>query len=366
MKLWSKTFILVIIALLVAFGGSTLNSYYYENSSINDVLAEAETSFKEFQKNYDQAKKTIVIIGRSTSLYSFNDQEAEPVRNSYADLLKYQANVLNLSSISLFNIAQAKALLKFARQNVSKIDLIVLENLFFMRSVDIFEGYNYFQVVELCAKDGLRDILYPSRGQRIHEKFICRGLLETNLGESKFIPNPCIKKYQEALKLSFIKGPQDRVKMITQTLKCDRGAEVQLYLTRMFYHEFFDDLKRGFLAIGRDVSVWEKEYMEDYTTDELILINKFTAEMFPNHDQNVLLIPAFSKITKHLEELSVFHREDGKVQLLDISGDISRVKNQNHLSFGDVFHDGSHSKTWVHELIASKISELYFNVPEKK
>lgn len=25
---------------------------------------------------------------------------------------------------------------------------------------------------------------------------------------------------------------------------------------------------------------------------------------------------------------------------------------------GDVFHDGSHSKTWVHELIAAKISDL--------
>ena len=281
MKLWSKTFILVIIALLVAFGGSTLNSYYYENSSIDDVLAEAETSYKEFQKNFDPAKKTIVVIGRSTSLYSFNDQEVEPVRNSYADFLKYQANVLNLSSIALFNIAQAKALLKFAREHVPTIDLIVLENLFFMRNVDIFEGYNYFQVVELCARDGLKDILYPNRGQKIQEKYICSGLLETNLGESKFIPNPCIKKYQEALKLSFIKGPQDRVKMITQTLKCDRGAEVQLYLTKLFYHEFFDDLKKGFLAVGRDVNVWEKEYMEDYTTDELVLINKFTAEMFP-------------------------------------------------------------------------------------
>lgn len=109
-----------------------------------------------------------------------------------------------------------------------------------------------------------------------------------------------------------------------------------------------------------------KEYTEDYTPDELVLINKFTSEMFPDHNENVLLIPAFSKITKHLEELSIFHRDDGKVRLLDISGDIGRVKNQKNLGFGDVFRDGSHSKTWVHQLIADKVSELYLKAPMEK
>lgn len=367
MSLWSKTFILVAIAMLCAFGGSYLNAFYYESSSVNDVLQEADKSYEEFLTNYNPAKKTIVIIGRSTSLYSFTDEDEEPVRNSYADLLKNEANILNLSSIALFNISQAKRLLNFARRNVSKIDLIILENLFFMRDVDVFEGYNYFQVVDICARDAFHEMFYSKeRVGNPRGEYMCRGLFEGTFDDAKFIPHPCIKKYQEALKLSFIKGHEDRVKMITQTLKCDRGPEVQQYLVRLFYHEFFDDLQKGFSMVGRDVRVWEKEYTEDYTPDELVLINKFTSEMFPDHNENVLLIPAFSKITKHLEELSIFHRDDGKVRLLDISGDIGRVKNQKNLGFGDVFRDGSHSKTWVHQLIADKVSELYLKAPMEK
>lgn len=365
MRVFSKVCLFTLTAMLIAFCGSLVNSTYYEKVSVHEVLTEAQAELKIFQANFNPDLKTIVVIGRSTSMYSYDGGSENPNRYGFIDMLKNKSNVLNLSSISLFNISQAKELLDFARKNTTHIDLVVLENLYYMREMDVFEGYNYTHVLEICAKDNLLSF-FNSTPLQLQNVRMCRGLLEGNFEEHHFIKNPCIKKHQEALKTSMLKLKEDRFKAISRTLKCDRSEEVQLYLAKMFYHEFFGELRLGFINAGRDVGVLEKEYLEDYTTDEMVLINTYAKDMFKDAPEDVLLVPAFSRIVQNLGRLSIFHQEKGQFKLLDVASEISTIRHQKNLGFGDVFRDGSHSERWVHELIANQISELYLDKKEGK
>jgi hypothetical protein len=40
---------------------------------------------------------------------------------------------------------------------------------------------------------------------------------------------------------------------------------------------------------------------------------------------------------------------------LDVSDDIEKIKKEKNLKHNDIFVDGSHSRIWVHQIIADKI-----------
>lgn len=134
----------------------------------------------------------------------------------------------------------------------------------------------------------------------------------------------------------------------------------------MFYHEFYSELRLAFVNNALDITQLEREFLEDYTTDEMVLINTYTKEMFPNATENVLLVPAFSRVIQNLEKLSLFQQGKNHIKLLDVSSEINQVRNQKKLGFGDVFRDGSHSERWVHEIIANQVIELYLENKEDK
>lgn len=156
-----------------------------------------------------------------------------------------------------------------------------------------------------------------------------------------------------------LKLKEDRFKAMARTLKCDKSPEVQLYLAKMFYHEFYSELRLAFINNGLNVALLERNYLEDYTTDEMVLINIYAKELFPQNSEHVLLVPAFSRIIQNLERLAIFQQNNNQIKLLDVSSEINQIRNQRNLEFGDIFKDGSHSLRFVHELIANKIIGLY-------
>lgn len=352
MKLILKTTTFIFLVLLMVFTGKLVNALTFEKIRINDLLKEAEVNFAKFQDSFDPDKKSLVVVGTSTSMMSFPDKGNTLEIKSYANLLSEENNVLNLSSIKLHYASEANALMTFANEKLPDNQIFILENLNFVAPLEIFTKYSEYKTLSSC----LLTSLYKKPSS------FCSSFINEFSSENLiWLKNPCLKKHSEALNLSFMLEKKERVQILTNVLKCNKDMfqdrSVPLELMDLFHFGHFEDLKESFRQAGYNFFDFnEKDYTDEFSSEDLYLINSFLEEvLIKNQNHKFIVIPTPAKGANGLSEISVFKRNNDNLVLIEIYDEIEQLKKLKNLNFYDIYPDGSHSRTWVHELLTNKI-----------
>lgn len=352
MKLILKTSTFVALVFLMVFTGKLINALTFEKIRINDLLKEAEMKFAHFRDNLDPNKKSLVVIGTSTSMMSFSNTENTVEIKSYANLLGDQSNVLNLSSIKLHYASEANALISFAKEKLPENQIFVLENLNYVAPLEIYTKYSQYKALSGC----LLTLAWKK------DKNFCIQLINEFTSENlNWLKNPCLKKHDEALNLTFFLDKKERVQILTKVLKCNEDIfhdkSVPLELMDLFHFGHFEDLRESFRLAGYNFADFsEDDYTDKFSLDELHLINNFLEDTLnKNKFEKFIVIPTPARGANGLSELPVFKRDNDNLVLIEIYDEIEQMKKLKNLNFYDIFPDGSHSRTWVHEILKNKI-----------
>lgn len=354
MKLILKTSTFIMLILLMVFTGKLINALTFEKIRINGLLEEAQKHYQKFVETQDPGKKTVVIIGTSTSLVSFPDESNIIQSTSYVDLLNQQINTLNLSSINLHYASEAKALIEFSREKLPDSHLVILENLNYVQPLNIFIQYIEIKSVTACLSMSASN---PSFKKRQCEKIIKDYFAENFV----WFKNPCLKKYNEDLKLAFMLDSKDITKSLVTVMKCNDGFfksnDVPKELMNLFSFGHFKELKEAFNLTGHKLNDFsEAAYTDRYGLGEVALINDFVKMLLHDFkDHRFLVVPTPARAGDELKEMSFLKKADERVALVEIYDEINEMKNLRDLKFFDIYPDGSHSRIWVHELLANKI-----------
>lgn len=359
MKLILKTSTFILLSLLMVFTGKYINALYFEKNRVNDMLVEAESHYDEFLKSFDAGKKTIVVIGTSTSVLSFPANSEESQKLSYVDFLKNQTNALNLSSINLHYASEARVLIRFAQEKLPDSNLVILENLNYMEPLNVFAQSSELGLMAYCSKEYFKNKLAD---ERTFLQTQCKQLIVDFVTDSTpWLTNPCLKKHNESINQAFALTSKERVKILTTVLNCNKGffqnREVPLEIMDAFHFGHFEDLKTAFKVTNYHFDDFkEEEYSDKFSAAELVLTNYYLNEFTRDNKENrFLVLPTPARSPAGLSSLPVFKRENNNLLYVDISTEMAWAKFMRNLKFYDIFPDGSHSRIWVHELIADKI-----------
>ena len=354
MKLILKTSAFIFLVLLMVFSGKLINALTFEKIRTNVLLEEAESKYQEFVETRDPGKNTVVVIGTSTSLFSFPDDSNVIQNSSYVELLNQQINTLNLSSTNLHYASEAKALVEFARDRLPDTHLVILENLNYVQPLNLFIQYVEVKSVAACLSMSATDPKFQKRE--------CRKILKDYFAENfVWFKNPCLKKHKEDLKLAFKLESREITKRMLTVMKCNEGIfksdDVPLELMDLFHFGHFKELKETFRLSGYKLNDFsEVAYTDTYSMGEAALINDFVKYLLEkNEDQRLLVIPTPARVGDRLKELPLFKNDNERVALIEVYEEINEMRTLRDLKFFDIYPDGSHSRAWVHELLANKI-----------
>ncbi|MDD4974868.1 MAG: hypothetical protein PHY93_10990 [Bacteriovorax sp.] len=366
MKLALRTLAFLVFSILIAFLGKFINTSIVASKTEKKIIRAAEIQYREFIKHYDPQKKTIVVVGTSTSLYSFTNDSYHLTKDNYVDNLRPKANVINLSSVELQNVSQANTLINFVKTKIPNIDLIVLENLRYFTPFNNFKDYSNLNLLIFCGKESLMYSLSlgaPSADTLFYlnqcQKF--RQELSSNFKNTYFIANPCLIKNHKILKFSLFLTPKKRVQLLSGILRCSQdffySDQVQQNLIHLLRKGYFEDLNKIFNSAGLDIyALNEVDYTDELKAGDLIFTNRYLHFLLNKYSENkFVIIPAFANRINDLNNIPVFKNDNNRMILLDISEEILKRRKEKKLKFGDIFPDGSHSRNWVQQLLADRI-----------
>lgn len=355
MRIFIKTILFIFLILIAAFVGTRINQKIIHNNQIASTLEAAEESYEQFRKTFDPSKKTIVVIGRSSATYSFQDGRENYDRYSFVDRLKLNFNVFNLVSLNLINFEQVHALLDFANSKEGHPDIFIIENPVYLTNEEYIEGENDFLLWVSCM------------GESRHSE-ACRSFSPFRKQKEKIALSirPCEKKYQEELQLSYLKPSSDRKKVIKKIMNCGKSFnsqdEAKSLVTESFAHGFAQDLvvaeapefaPRGEIK-NRDKKFRKRKRPQIVSYVDLLFIDKYMKQILKEYQwKKIIFIPNHARVITKMKELSFYVENKDRVSFLDISNEIKASTR----TYAENFPDGTHSHFWIHELIAEKIIE---------
>ena len=369
MKLFLKTLIIVIALISMVFLGQLVNRELIEKSIEATTLKSAIKAFKIFEKNYDRKKKTIIVIGPSTSILSFKDNTDRADYFSYANILEKNSNVLNLTLINLENITQFNTLLDFAYSKLPNADLLILENLKYLRPVEVFQNSTLaWQLLSCWGKSYDKKVILSEHFNQptyLFERSECQkliyGFMLTPLPE--MVTNPCIKKYQNEIQSSYLMYPEERVKFISKMMACDYKKGNSIYETREKVFEsykigFAQDLKKGASKTRHQLKGNVYATSQAYYSQELILINHYLEKTLEKYSwKKIVAIPTHAKNYAGMFNLPVFNTYKNRLNFIEMQAEIDERNQSKNLEFQDNFYDGTHANVWIHQVLADKINK---------
>ncbi len=357
MKAFIKTILFLSLAFTAAITGAWINHGIIQNNEISSILKEIQNSLDLYKRDFDPSKKTVFVIGRSTAIYSFDDNKENYDIYSFVDKLKNNFNVLNLVNINLFNFKQAHAVLDFADSNVKNPDLVVIENPVYMTDDEFIDGGNDFILWASCLKNENKSEACRNFNPFFRQK-----------EKIKIVINPCAKKYQEELRISYLKLPNERRKVIKKVMDCGKNfnseKEVELLLSDAFRFGFAQNLSfvaNSQLSPGagnlknKTPNFRNHQGPEIISYVDLLFINKYMRDILNEYDwKKIIFVPHHAKEVSKVKELPVFQSNKNRIYFLDLTNEL----RSSPRTFAENFPDGSHSHFWFQDLIAEKIYEI--------
>ncbi len=360
MKIFLKTFTIIILILLVSVAGRSINLNLINKSDESELLKDSEEAFNKFTENYKSDRKTIVVIGPSTSMYSYKNKFSNFETYSYVNILEEHFNVLNLTTLNLNNINEFNTLMEFAYRKTPEADLVVLENLKFFEEKELFEGSTIWPALAACKIGTYSD---PFRSK------ICKDFTKSLVYETSRdkLNNPCMKKYHGEFGSAFILNSNDRVNFFLKLLKCGKNSnsteEIKNILVENFKYGFLQDVREALTKSGYNIREVENSeaYYSIYRPEELLMIDdKLTYSLQKYPWKKFVIIPSYSRVDTSMQNLPVFTAFRDRVEFIEMHKDIAERSRRQNLMFEDNFVDGAHANVWIHRALAAKIMNLHF------
>ena len=359
MKLFRNTIIFILLSSLLAFAGNVINSRYVEYSLKKETLEFADKALDRFKDRYDPAKKTVVIIGVSTSLFSYsNSGNGKIERYSYVDILKKDINVLRFTSYLLENVSQVRILLDYLKSNSIKFDLIIFENMKYLAPPLSNSGLYNLTLINEC----LMYKINPNRDTSNMSK-LCADL-DWQLGNlsEEYSENLCLKKYQNYKQLIYHLSSKKRVEVLDLLLSCGESSgnkeDIKNFIIENYHYGFSEDVRESFkhFDLKIDPDLQEGLDINSYKPDDLIFINMYLKEFIEKYAwDNILIIPSYSRGREGLDQLPVFIKSDSKISILEMDKEILERTQKNNFKFKDNFQDGAHYNIDIHKELADKV-----------
>jgi hypothetical protein len=173
------------------------------------------------------------------------------------------------------------------------------------------------------------------------------------------------KKYQEEL-LLLRSLPKDlQVRLFFKILQCRQGffyadQFIPRYLIHYYYYGNLETLTAAFQMAGLNINgiEYRSQYVfrtEEYEPAPMIFANYYLNDFLQEDSKNTFLIIPILYNPSFIKDLPIYRQNDPRMIFLDVSDDIEKIKKEKNLKHNDIFVDGSHSRIWVHQLIADKI-----------
>lgn len=368
-----KVIIFQAAVLIMVSLGLIANSYLCSLSDLRNVQKDEQEEYSKFKSSYDPKKKTIVVIGRSTSLFSFvNHSSYNLTKGSFADNLRPDANVLNLSSVYLRSPFLFYKTLNRLKESAIQFDFIMLENLNYFRPSKYYMDPSYLEAAAFCGGHFLGSLFSSDQADDRKKFYVreCKVLaqeLEQRAMNLVFRANPCEKKFRAALNFAFEQEPQDRIQVLTDIQLCDRGKsnsnQLSLEIAKNIGEFHIEEIRAAFGRAGMDSSKLDNAYHElpvyEIRTLDLISISRNLDYLHDHFGQwKFVVFPSVVNENNDLQELPVFSNR-GKMQLFSLGKDLRQVMKENGAQFFDVFLDGDHSLVEVQEWIAQRIKSEF-------
>lgn len=335
----------------MAFIGNTINSSYVENSFSEQTLEYANKAHRIYQDEYDPAKKSIVVIGASTSSYSFSRGDDKIHEFSFVDLLKKDINVLNFSSYTLENVYQIKILLKFLESKNLKFDLIILENFKYLAEPITDNGVYNLALLREC-------LIYNSSLKKMCSKIDWQ---DGNIS-NEYSANPCLKKYHELLLPIYKMISTEKVKAFDKLLSCGKSSntevEIQKFIISNYHYGYAKEVRISFGHLGIDLNPDLQTGLDfnPYKEDELIFLNKYIKDFVETFSiNNLMLIPSYSRNEGEMRSVPMFRDSEKNIHFLEMAQDITKISREKNFKFKDIFLDGAHYDIEIHKKMAEKI-----------
>jgi hypothetical protein len=369
MKLIFKTFALISSALVMAFLGRYLHAIMQEEILLKSLRKEADFAYSKYLKEYNSAKKTFVVLGVSTSILSFPENKNESISAvSYVDLLKNKVNVLNLSSNYLRNENQARELLRFALEKIPKIDLIILENSRFLKPREMYQNDMYINELINCSfgnsfKTSTSSLEAKNNSFAKTEcKKVFREGLNYFLHVYKLSYQPCLKKYQKEMEYIIFGRLKDNSSIFSSILSCSleytNVKDVQLELLYNFSYGYFQELENGFKKNRLDIYSFKNEDFLQFSDSVMkIIYNRSLTKIKKMYSGEKIIVTDVGSFLNDFEfvKIPILKNNESSLSYLSILNDVNKVIKSSNLKFGEVYPDGSHSKFWLHKILAEKL-----------
>lgn len=355
MRIISKTILFIIIAMTMASLGCLVNGAYLESELRQKTLEMGKKSYENYFKHYDPKKKTIVVFGTSTSIYSFRNGLKQPDEYSYVDVVQKNVNILRLTSISLRKMAQLETLLDFINSQAINIDLVIFENLSYLKGDEVFAGFQNPAIMASC---------WQSSSQYLREQ--CQLLVKELVHRPvEFIEHPCLKKNRNKYSAVYNMTSKDRISHFSKLLKCGesfgRRAAIRQFIIDEYHYGYAQDVRESFSRnnVFLDTESVIASGINEYEASNLISFDFYLRKIGESYPwKKFLVIPSYSKKNDHIKRLPVFTELADRMSFLSMSDDIKKNSQEKKLKMENNFYDGSHANVWIHQIIASKVLEI--------
>lgn len=352
MRFILKTIVFILLAMTMAALGSLLNGVYLEIVQKKETLEMAQKAYSQYLKHYDPLRKTVVVFGTSTSIYSFRNGFKQPDKYSYVNILQKKVNILRLTSISLRKKAQLKILLDFINSRFSNIDLVVFENLSYLRTDEIWADIHGLEVIASCREPSSEFLAEQCQALK-------RELVYRPIG---FLEHPCLKKYKNKFSYVYSMTSSNRINHFSELLKCGESfgkrAGIRQFIIDEYHYGYAQDVRESFRRnnVFLDTESVTASGINEYEASNLLAFNFYLRKFVKDYPwKKLVVIPSYSKKNDHIKQLPVFIELGDRLSFLPMTGDIKKTSHEKKLKMEDNFYDGAHSNIWIHYAIANKI-----------